>query len=211
MARQISFTTTDTTIKVRVTGLDTGYDWSDRTIKWLLYDANEDLVSSKERAVSANASNTSYVTFDGLEPDSKYIVKYELIYSSTESGLLDKFVIDSETIWTDEPEVVIALFKWDTAKTSGNSFKVTASEWNRLIDKITEVYTYLGWSDYQDTYPITKVSSGEIFYAKRFNEVKAAIGNLYSTGISDKSKGDSINASDLNQLVTSLNAKINSL
>lgn len=209
MARAISYTATETTIKVKVTGLDSGYDWDDREITWVICNASGSVLDRKYDDIGANVTSTSYTTFSGLKPDTKYTVEYEIIFSSTKEGLLDQAVYGSKTVYTEA--VAIEHFAWDTAKTSGNSFNVTASEWNRLIDKITEVYTYLGWPNYQDTYPITKVTSGSIFYAKRFNEVREAIGNLYSTGISTKSKGDKITAADLNQLVTSLNAKIDSL
>lgn len=211
MARAISYTTTDTSIKVKVTGLDSAYDWDDREITWVLCNSSGKVLSRKYDDIKANVTSTSYTTFSGLTPDTKYIVEYEIIYSSTEEGLLDGAAYGEATIWTDEADIVISHFSWDTAKISGEACEVTASEWNRLIDKITEVYTALGWSNYQDTYPITKVSKGQTFYAERFNEVRAAIGNLYSTGISDKKKGDTIKASDLNQLVTSLNAKIDNL
>lgn len=209
MARAISYTATETTIKVKVTGLDSGYDWDDREITWVICNTSGKVIDRKYGDIGANVTSTSYTTFTGLTPGTEYEVEYEIIFSSTKEGLLDQAVYGSKTVYTDE--AAIEPFSWDTAKTAGNSFNVTASEWNRLIDKITEVYTYLGWPNYQDTYPITKVTKGGIFYAARFNEVRAAIGNLYSTGISDKSKGDIITAADLNQLVTSLNAKIDSL
>lgn len=211
MARAISYTATDTTIKVKVTGLDSSYDWDDREITWVICNASGSVLSRKYDDIGANVTSTSYTTFSGLTPDTKYTVEYEIMYSSTEEGLLDCAAYGSATVYTDEAEVAIEHFAWDTVKTSGKSFNVTASEWNRLIDKVTEVYTFLGWPNYQDTYPITKVTKGGIFYAERFNEVRAAIGNLYSTGISTKSKGDIITAADLNQLVTSLNAKIDNL
>lgn len=211
MARAISYTATDTTIKVKVTGLDSAYDWDDREITWVICNTSGSVLSRKYDDIGANVTSTSYTTFSGLTPDTEYEVEYEIIYSSTAEGMLDQAVYGSKTVYTEEAEATIEHFAWDTAKASGKSFNVTASEWNRLIDKITEVYTYLGWPNYQDTYPITKVSSGGIFYAERFNEVREAIGNLYSTGISTKSKGDVITAADLNQLVTSLNAKIDNL
>lgn len=212
MARTIGYSTTETTITVRVKGLDTSYAADNRYIDWWLYDADgEEVDSIYGTSVDGGVSSTPYVTFRGLKPDTKYEVEYELFYSSTETGSLDSSVTGSKTIYTDALEPTIEHFEWDTSKTTDGAFNVTASEWNRLIDKITEVYTYLGWTNYQETYPISKVSKGEIFYAERFNEVKEAIGNLYSTGISTKSSGDTINADDLNQLVTSLNAKIDNL
>ena len=212
MARTIGYLTAETAIRVRVEGLDESYSRSDRYIDWWIYDEDDDEYDSKYgTAVGAGASNTPWVTFEDLQPDSKYTVKYELFYSSNGSSGLDSSVKGSKVIYTDAPPPEIEYFAWDTAKTSEASFNVTASEWNKLIDKVTEIYTYLGWANYQDTYPITKVSSGDIFYAERFNEVRDAIGNLHSTGISTKTAGDIITASDLNQLVTSLNAKIDDL
>ena len=213
MARAIEYTTTNSSIKVRVTGLDTSYNASNRYIDWWLYDEYGDEVDSElGKSVSANASSTSYVTFSGLDADTKYEVVYELFYSSTESGEVDASAVGSEIIWTDEKEIDIAHFSWTTAKTSGGSFNVTAAEWNRLINKVIEVYDARGGYDTVDTrYPMTKVSSGDVFTAERFNEVRYAIGSLYSTGISEKNAGDIIYASDLNQLATSINKAIDNL
>lgn len=101
-------------------------------------------------------------------------------------------------------------FEWTNSKSSNKSFNVTAEEWNRLIDTVIAVHEYMG--EYNESaYPMTKVEKGEPFYADYFNEVRFAIGSVYSTGLSDKSSGDPIKASDLNQLVTSINLAIANL
>ena len=54
-------------------------------------------------------------------------------------------------------------------------------------------------------YPMTNVSSGQQFYASRFNELRFAIGSLNSTGINNKYKGDTLFANELNTLKDKLN------
>ncbi len=97
-------------------------------------------------------------------------------------------------------------FSWDTPKNSGQQFNVTASEWNRLIQNIKDVHIYKLGGYNSSSYPMSNVSSGQQFYAQRFNEVRFAIGSLNSTGINNKYKGDTIYASELNILKDKLNA-----
>lgn len=97
-------------------------------------------------------------------------------------------------------------FSWGSPKNSGKQFNVTASEWNRLIQNIKDVHIYKLGGYNSSSYPMSNVSSGQQFYAQRFNEVRFAIGSLNSTGINNKYKGDTIYASELNILKDKLNA-----
>ena len=96
-------------------------------------------------------------------------------------------------------------FYWDTPKTSGLKFNIKASEWNRLIQNVKDMHVYKLGSYNSSQYPMSNVSSGQQFYASRFNEVRFAIGSLISTGINNKYKGDTIYASELNILKDKLN------
>jgi len=104
-------------------------------------------------------------------------------------------------------------FNWTTPKISGDpTTNLLASEWNALCVKINEFRQYKSLS----TFTFTTVNSGGIFYATIFNEVRNNIAdmnviNLPSTklGISDvvdPNDADNILASDLNNIVSCLNA-----
>jgi hypothetical protein len=96
-----------------------------------------------------------------------------------------------------------AYFYWDNTKTSGNDFNISATEWNRLIQNIKDIYTYKGISSYTPTlYNVT--SGNNVTAVNDFNKIKNAIGYFYNSanpasgiGIADKSAGDTIYASYL--------------
>lgn len=126
-----------------------------------------------------------------------------------------RFTINNTTIWSaNQSDTITAKpssprpsnFYWDTSKVTGQQFNVTASEWNRLIQNVKDVHIYKLGGYNSSSYPMSNVSSGQQFYAQRFNEVRFAIGSLNSTGISTKYKGDTIYASELNILKDKLNA-----
>lgn len=98
-------------------------------------------------------------------------------------------------------------FKWDTPKTKGGTFNITASEWTKLQNYINECLGYINKS----AYPFTKVSKGQTFLASHFSEVKEAIYNSpylnSNIGILTAIKGEPIKAGEqMNKLVESLNS-----
>jgi len=96
-------------------------------------------------------------------------------------------------------------FVWNTPKISGDpTTNLLASEWNALCAKINEFRQYKSLSNYS----FTNVTSGGIFYASLFNEVRNNIYDI-SPPISPpttKSPGNIIYASDINLLKDSLNS-----
>ena len=95
-------------------------------------------------------------------------------------------------------------FEWDTPKTSGGSFNITATEWNRFLDAINSARAGKGLTAYNFTY----ASKGGDFYAYMFNQAVQAISamNPPISPPSTRSSGDTIYASYFNQLKNSLNS-----
>ena len=106
-------------------------------------------------------------------------------------------------------------FAWTYPKTKGGSFNLTASEWNGLQTHIKKVLLHkLG---HTGQYNPVNVSSGEIFYASKYNEAGSAIKQIqgYGTFIPTVLPGDEITADTtsldqrknaINKIVEELNA-----
>lgn len=97
-----------------------------------------------------------------------------------------------------------ANFEWDTPKTSGGGFNITAAEWNRFLDAINSARAGKGLTAYNFTY----ASKGGDFYAYMFNQAVQAISamNPPISPPSTRSSGDEIYASYFNRLRDSLNS-----
>lgn len=95
-------------------------------------------------------------------------------------------------------------FEWDTTKTSGGSFNITATEWNRFLDAINSARAGKGLTAYNFTY----ATRGGVFYAYMFNQAVQAISAMNPSVAlpSTRSSGDTIYASYFNQLRDSLNS-----
>ena len=137
-------------------------------------------------------------TYGGLSPG-RYVACCSVTSSSGRYLLCEPFEITE----TEDP---IAPFEWDTEKNAGEDFSVTADEWNRLGDTTTQTLIKNGYDT--SYYPIATVSTGDTFHHDRFNEMRQAIGSMNSTGIEQKTSGNSILADDLNTLRDKLNEKI---
>lgn len=97
-----------------------------------------------------------------------------------------------------------ANFEWDTPKTSGGNFNITATEWNRFLNAINSARVGKGLTAYNFTY----ASKGGDFYAYMFNQAVQAISamNPPVPPPSTRSSGDEIYASYFTQLKNSLNS-----
>lgn len=95
-------------------------------------------------------------------------------------------------------------FSWDTQKVQGQSFKLTAAEWNSLTRNINMIRTYKNYS----TYNFKTVYAGETVTAALYNEARTAIQDIsgYGAYIPTVSARDKITAYCLNQIVSELNA-----
>jgi len=95
-------------------------------------------------------------------------------------------------------------FSWSVAKTSGQNFVVTASEWNAFTARINLFRIYKSLS----TTSFTTAVTGNNFSATIFNQVRSAIADMSppTPPPSVVSSGADVYASQLNGLVSSLNS-----
>lgn len=204
MASMTFSNVTSTSFTAEVTDLDTSYARNDRSVDWYLGSTQ---VSSS--SLSAHASSAS-CSFSGLTPNTDYTVKASIRWSSTPTSGLDRTTIISGRHMTkpgaippDPKPERPGYFYWDTAKTSGAKFNLTASEWNRLISNINSVRSYLGYSNAS----FSKAVAGNEFTATMFNQARSAIISIsgFTGYIPQASSGGKIYANMLNALQGGIN------
>jgi len=123
-------------------------------------------------------------------------------------GVQSYFDISGTTIWSyNESRITItnakpAQFSWSTNVSSRSTFNLLASDWNKFTSRINE------WRKMKSLTSVnfTTAISGGKFDAFMFNEANNAINAMISTGISNKSRNDPVNANDLNTLVNKMNS-----
>lgn len=189
---------------VCVAGLDTSYSRDDRYIEWEI-----DGSSSGSGSLSAGDSSSSTQYFVNLSPGTTYSISATIYYSSTPTSGIDSSVTVSGSFTTDEepepePDPRPSYFYWDSSKTSGGKFNLTASEWNGLMSNINEVRVWLGLS----RYAWQSASSGATFTASAYNTAVHAINSIsqYSGSLSTVSSGSKVYASQLNSLKNAINS-----
>lgn len=204
MASMTFSNVTSTSFTAEVTDLDTSYTRNDRTIEWYLGSSKQ-----SSGSLSAHASSAS-CSFSGLTPNTDYTVKASIRWSSTPTSGLDRTTIISGRHMTkpgaippDPKPERPGYFYWDTAKTSGAKFNLTASEWNRLISNINSVRSYLGYSNAS----FSKAVAGNEFTATMFNQARSAIISIsgFTGYIPQASSGGKIYANMLNALQGGIN------
>lgn len=152
--------------------------------------------TSSWTGVNYNITGTSY-TVTGLSEGTYYDFK---VYARNSSGNGTPSYTTAQTKKSRPSN-----FSWTYSKTSGNTFNLYASEWNSLQSKVNEFRQYKGLANYS----FTSASSGGIFYAYMFNQVRNAINEIPGKSTSPpstQSSGNDIYASYLNGLVDSLNS-----
>lgn len=124
------------------------------------------------------------------------------------------------TLYIDPPKKQLnkpTAFSWDTPKIQGQTFHITAVEWNKLQTKVNEAREYQADKTGSSipTYGFTAVSSGQSFTAEAYNAVlmgiAGALSILGSSGIYDANEvhtGDLVTAAKINRLVTLVNELI---
>lgn len=95
-------------------------------------------------------------------------------------------------------------FYWTNSKSSGGNFNLTAAEWNALAVKINSFRAYKNLN----AYGFTTAYSGNNYEANHFNQAVTAINAMSppTTLPNAVSSGQTIYASQLNGLVSSLNS-----
>lgn len=158
--------------------------------------------------VYKNGSSTDYmdittnggsVTFTGLSSNTSYTFNAKT-YDSY-SSLWSVNYSNSLTITTSARP---PSFSWDTSKTSGSTFNVTASEWTRLQNSINQFRSYKGLGSYS----FTSVSSGQLFEAYLYRQCVTAISDMSppTSAPPQRYTGDTIYASEIDGLRISLNS-----
>ena len=204
--------TTESSIRVQMAGLQTDYASSDRVCTWYLDGRRKG--TSK---LGAKISSGGAFTFSGLSAGTSY----EISVSITAPGWSSTVELDT-VAETDEPSV--EYWSWTSSNGSASSSQTRAAYnavsnrgalsnfsylvWNDLVDKVMEVLDATGgsWNSKYASYSATKMtSSDKRLTAKRFNSLRYNIGTHYSTGINDVYKGDIVYGSYFITLVDCLN------
>ncbi len=155
-------------------------------------------------------SNSMNLNF--LESDKPYRARAWIIQSDGDLSATSNWVYFTTPIRPDN-------WYWNTSELNafngnGEITEISYIRWNLFIDRVNEFRDYKGYSWIPSTVFVpgvgtinTKMSSSDRkLYAERFNAVREAIGNLYSTGITDKSRGDKVYGHYFITLQDSLNS-----
>lgn len=187
------------------------------TARWSAYDNHSGIRSSSPYYVSISGPNNtsygnstytsnSYYTFstdaNGNEfvKDARYTVRlwaYDNAGNTSERTTTVTFVPQRPSNWA-----------WHSQKVRGNSFLLTATEWNSLQTRINDFRRYKGLGRYN----FTSAYAGKQVSAIMFNQIISALNVPYldvpSYYIlpSMVSSGKPITASDLNAIVSYMNA-----
>lgn len=148
-------------------------------------------------SMPVNASGEAYYTFTNLNPNTQYTL---LARAQDKSNNLSGTVTISITTSSGRP----SNFSWTNSKTSGQSFILSAEEWNEFTQRISDFRTYKSLSAYSFT---TAVVGSDVTSAI-FNQAVAAISQM-SPSIPTPSTvayRDDITAKILNDIVASLNS-----
>lgn len=164
--------------------------------------------TSKTWSIGANATPTTYTyKKSGLSAGTTY--DWSIIVTDT-TGTAGNVVFEEYGEETTDEEERPSTFSWTYAKTQDEAFNLTATEWNSFTSKINEMRGYLGLS----AYSFTTAVKGADFTASMYNEARIAIQGMGGGAggyIPTVSKGDSITAYVMNQIVAELNSAINNL
>lgn len=206
---------TTSSVKVRIYGLDSAYAGSDRVCTWYL-DGRRDGTSR----LGAKVSSGGDYTFTGLDPGTSY----DVLVSITAPGWTITVELDT-TVETDAPAV--EPWSWSNSNGSASASQTRAAYnairsngsldnfsylvWNDMVDKVKEVLDATGdsWNNRYASYSATKMSSSDKrLTATRFNSLRHNIGTHYSTGITDVYRGDTIYGWYFTTLANCLNSWI---
>ena len=101
MAAYIDLTSTSSSVKAMIYGLDTNYGRTDRTSElYISRTASGSAIDSYSGPIAANVANLGLFTFRGLDPDTKYYVSGTIFYT-TGTGASARTDLDAVSIWTE--------------------------------------------------------------------------------------------------------------
>lgn len=134
-------------------------------------------------------SDVTFAAFDAV-----YFVKIKAYPVSTSDSYKESNII--RIVPTEE-------FDWETVAV-GNECIIKAEKWNLLIRYIRK---RLADNNVTETYAMTTAKKGQEVTSSAFNQLVAACNAFYETGITEKSAGDAILASELLKLQEAVNSK----
>ena len=101
MAAYIDLTSTSSSVKAMIYGLDTNYGRTDRTFElYISRTASGSAIDSYSGPIAANVANLGLFTFRGLDPDTKYYVSGAIFYT-TGTGASARTDLDAVSIYTE--------------------------------------------------------------------------------------------------------------
>lgn len=194
---------TENSVDVKVSGLSSNYTYDIRIFVRLSNDTS-DVTYDETTTVSYTTSYSE--TISGLDENTDYTINVGINEGSGNVWIGSKTFTTDEIVEEEKPDT----FSWTYAKTQDGAFNLTATEWNNFTSRINEERAYLGLS----AYSFTKAVKGNNFTASMYNQAVNAIkgmgggagGYIYTV-----SKGDTITAYEMNQIVAELNSAINNL
>lgn len=142
------------------------------------------------------SNNYSYThIFTNLQPNTWYT------FNATIRNNNNQYWYPSRELKTNAPPRP-SNFSWNISIVQGQSFNMTASEWNRFLTRVNEFRVYKGYNNASFNYAI----QGNTAYASQYNEARNAIAVLSASVPPVRSSTNDVLASDVNQLVTALNS-----
>ena len=199
MAYIAILSTTETSIRVQIRGLDTTYERSDRVCTWYLNGRR-----NGTSTLGGKVSSGGTYTFSGLKAGTTY----DISVSITAPGWTKVVELDT-TAETDSPS--IEPWSWSRSNGEASASQTSAAYsairsngklssfsylvWNDMVNKVKEIVDAKGWgwSNNFSSYSSTLMSSRDkVLTATRFNSLRFNIGLHYSTGINTVSRGDTV-------------------
>ena len=188
------YSKTATSIKVKASGLEDTWDKCYINI----YNSAGTLIDGSKYVTA----NNGIIEFTGLSGDTTYKFKGRTWVGT--NSVLCSDLVPSTFLSITTPTGKPTDFSWAASTISSDSdARIAASDWNGLANKINEFRAYKGLSSSS----FTTVYAGNDIYASQFNELRNSIANMRTTGLADaKSSGNTVYASDIDSLRTTLNA-----
>lgn len=213
-------------VSLRLTNLDTNWAKGTRTVTWELGTSNDGYYSEKENGadLSNGVSEGGDAKFTGLSPGTTYYVLCKVHYGSELlSSITGKFTTSSVSVeisrwsWTSSngrASAQATSTAYNAINDKANVLRFNYLVWNDMVDKVREILDVLDekWDNKYATYGGTQMSpSDKTLTATRFNSLRYNVDIHYSTGITERSPGDTVYGWYFTKLAQSINGWINKI
>lgn len=195
---------TSTTITVKITGLDDSYNNRQRTVYW---DCSTAMISPASTKIANQIEETGNITLSGFSAGKTYTIKAKIMYYGYENGVEVEYskTISCSAKTASAGTTRPSQFSWKYSTIQqGEDAIIDADDWNNLTANINAVRKYKDLS----AYSFTEAVKGNNFTAIIYNQAVKAIKEIsgYGTNLSEVSKGDTVTAKKLNDLVSEINS-----